>query len=453
MVKLENMRRALLVGAFSGFYIPPEARAEVIVMRDRQAFKAMFNERWMGLATRSEEGPVLHIPGAPGDWAFGERRHGGFKQQGDTNVVAHELAHFYASYALGRQPRWLAEGLASYLETASLEGDPPELVVGKPGSRILTAQTKPMPLKDLFTFGSRQGDWKSEREVARFYATSWGLVHYLVNHKPAQFGKYLANLAVGEAPERAWADAFPGKDLYFVESGMQQHVLGGTYAVKAYPVESKPVHSQESILPDAEVHVLRARIAALACGHRGKKLEACSNALAEVDEALRLEPKNMNALHLKRWWVKREERVALSRRALEGHPEHLRATTQLAEDLRDAGQLKDVGALTERAAQKGPNDVAALTLVAQLRIEQGRYDEAAKHLHKALRIAPWSVRVIELYSYAQERAGACGQAIAAQERAIEMRYDGGGKDTGAQQAFERLAKLRTECNGKRAMAR
>lgn len=49
----------------------------------------------------------------------------------DLRLQTHELAHYLSNFVLLRQPRWLAEGLARYLETIHVKPSTNEVVLGR----------------------------------------------------------------------------------------------------------------------------------------------------------------------------------------------------------------------------------------------------------------------------------------------------------------------------------
>lgn len=96
----ETRRLELLWDTFSAFFNMQVSRAQVpvVVLRSTDAVES-FSDGYAGFVRRS--GPRVLVVGAMKD----------AQQSHDTN--AHELTHLVSAYMLPRQPRWLAEGLAT----------------------------------------------------------------------------------------------------------------------------------------------------------------------------------------------------------------------------------------------------------------------------------------------------------------------------------------------------
>jgi hypothetical protein len=92
---------------------------------------------------------------------------------------AHELAHYLSRFFLLRQPRWFAEGLASFLETVHLEEGGTKAVFGKPDGEALGyiqsgGQGRGRPwlgLKELWRWD--QPGNTPPQDLSPLYASSW----------------------------------------------------------------------------------------------------------------------------------------------------------------------------------------------------------------------------------------------------------------------------------------
>ena len=81
-------------------------------------------------------------------------------------VVTHELAHHLADHAMLRQPRWFAEGFATYLETASQSESRPEVGLPAEGAVPVLEQVGPIPARAVLL-------WKAFEVVQEHaYATN-----------------------------------------------------------------------------------------------------------------------------------------------------------------------------------------------------------------------------------------------------------------------------------------
>jgi hypothetical protein len=104
-LKAEAERLELLWDTFATFFRAdvPRARIPVVVLEDTEAVES-FAEGYSGFVLR--QGPRVLVVGAP-------------TEKGQTNTNAHELTHLVSDFMLPRQPRWVAEGLATYFEDAT----------------------------------------------------------------------------------------------------------------------------------------------------------------------------------------------------------------------------------------------------------------------------------------------------------------------------------------------
>jgi hypothetical protein len=138
----------------------------------------------------------------------------GFYQRGDdrdfivlsnhadslTNVVYHELSHYFVARGLASRPIWLNEGLSEYFATADIRDD--EVSLGAiPPDRLQRLRTGPLiPLKDFFAVDTFSPYYNESDKAGMFYSESWAFVHYMMHgeHAP-QFKLYLDALMKGDA--------------------------------------------------------------------------------------------------------------------------------------------------------------------------------------------------------------------------------------------------------------
>jgi TonB family protein len=117
-----------------------------------------------------------------------------------TNVVYHELSHYFVSRGLNSKPTWLNEGLAEYFATADIHDT--EVSLGAiPQDRLQRLRTGTLiPLKELFTVDLNSPYYNESDKAGMFYAESWAFVHYMLHGEHAeQFKLYLDALMKGDA--------------------------------------------------------------------------------------------------------------------------------------------------------------------------------------------------------------------------------------------------------------
>jgi hypothetical protein len=117
---------------------------------------------------------------------------------------SHELTHHVVSKLMPRLPRWLHEGLASYLENTAFR-DPQHATVG--GGRLYSrnlAFRGPPSMSDLW-------NWKVDEdgETSRRYTTAWGYVSYLANREPKRFSAFIDALKHRADAREAFEQTFP----------------------------------------------------------------------------------------------------------------------------------------------------------------------------------------------------------------------------------------------------
>jgi hypothetical protein len=170
---LEETRAAMLVGVWNGA-AGPTRPIQVVALASRSEFSAFADHSLVGVHVRRPPfPPMLVITGA-------------FTSGKDT--AKHELAHDLSFHMLPIEPRWYAEGIATYLETTRYDREQGRAILGEIAEdryRFLQVGGGLMSSEDL---------WKPVpddlMDVSRFYATSWLLVHYLMNHRPEQFARF-----------------------------------------------------------------------------------------------------------------------------------------------------------------------------------------------------------------------------------------------------------------------
>jgi tetratricopeptide (TPR) repeat protein len=122
-------------------------------------------------------------------------------------VFQHELSHRFVAHYFPGTPRWVNEGLAEFLSSATLEDD--QIVVGTPASHYefdgWQWKVFRTPFADVWP-NLDELRVKTGRLEANEYAGSWALVHTLLLGDPrhrAAFGSYMTELHEGQLSEQA----------------------------------------------------------------------------------------------------------------------------------------------------------------------------------------------------------------------------------------------------------
>lgn len=189
-------------------------------------------------------------------------------------ALQHELTHHLVAVCFPAAPRWLHEGLASFLETATVSGGKvtygqlPYLIVNDGTQRPYEGHTQDlrvvvMPMGKLATLkemlATPADAWFSHDafEAHAKYATAWALVHFLEIGAPdlrSLFHDYLLGLQhVGADPEALFAMTYQGVPL---QQRLNDYLVRGEFPLAIAPV--KPVKAKEArtrAMSEGEAHV------------------------------------------------------------------------------------------------------------------------------------------------------------------------------------------------------
>ena len=117
-----------------------------------------------------------------------------------TNIVYHELTHYFLGRALAVRPTWLNEGLSEYFAMADIRDDAISLGGLSPDRMQLLKTGSLLPLKDFFAIDSRSPYYNESVKASIFYAQAWAFVHYMMQGEYApRFRKYIDALTKGDA--------------------------------------------------------------------------------------------------------------------------------------------------------------------------------------------------------------------------------------------------------------
>jgi tetratricopeptide (TPR) repeat protein len=377
---------------------------EVIAFRAPEEYAAFAPDGASGYYLRSEGGPPrIVLAGTLLPW--------------QRALLAHELTHHFLAGALQRQPRWFAEGLATYME--SLGDDAPDgaLRVGvPPPARLERARRDRVPVRELLAWQGRAAD--REALLAR-YASSWLLVRWLAHERPEAFAAIERALATGAAPGEAWRRALPEGDPATPGALEALDLELGRYAWSDLHGRARTIEVPAAVgyfeqrVPPAEVHAIRLAL----WGHGPRKGEAALR--AEVAETLAEDPAHPIALQY-RAALAGDDPVVLARASVAGHADDPRAWTFLAQALAVARAAPaEREAAFRRASDLAPQNPAALHNLAIELLDQGRSGEALPLARRAAQLAPWSPPLLAGYAAVLSDLGQCAAAIPVQQRALE----------------------------------
>jgi len=156
-------------------------------------------------------------------------------------VTFHEYVHYLVRFNFPQVPRWFNEGLAEYYSTFAVEGA--AAVVGRPvGRHVRWLAQNELGLREVLSRSQQLEETAAADRDGRFYASSWGLVHYLLSGG-RESSNALAELLLPAAPGEDPVDRFEralGARLEEVERRLQTYLLAPQLPVAALPVGELP---------------------------------------------------------------------------------------------------------------------------------------------------------------------------------------------------------------------
>jgi hypothetical protein len=309
---LETLREAVLAGVFPGANRRPQGHIPVIVVADGVDWHE-YIESIDGAFTQRLWQPLIVMRAS-------------HRIEGDE-VVKHELVHYLSHFYVPVQPRWLAEGVATYFETISYDVDASKVSFGQPSSGRLGWVRRQHMLPLAAVLNDEDEGWSDH--IFEFESTSWLLVHFLLNHRSSAFQEYQRHLR-SETRTEAWRLAFGDAEaLTALVGDVESYASTGKYVVATTPFNPPVVHPRISEVSDAEVHVLRALLY-----HVGDQVAPSASsqhrALENTDEALRQDPTNPAALLVRQALLNAPVAESAARAAVAARGEDWRAWMALA---------------------------------------------------------------------------------------------------------------------------
>jgi tetratricopeptide (TPR) repeat protein len=324
-------------------------------------------------------------------------------------TLKHELAHAVSNEFLARNPRWVAEGIACYLETLRFDGAAHTVVVGEP-SRERLAFLARFPLGDVgavFATGSEAVSLSPEAGFA-YETDAWVIVHFLANARRDRFDAFLTRLARAEDPAKAYAAEFPDLQPAALQAQIERYVKDGQYVRYTAKEPAPPAPAAIAPLPRSEVHALRADLLRISPG-RPPSPEREAKMQSELALSLQDDPGNPLALEL--------SQEAPADAATRAHPDDWRAWLVYAQ------RHDNDGAALAKAAKLAPGNALVFALLAWAENAAGRRKQAIEDARRANELSPGRSMHLDTLASLLAGAGKCGEAIATERRAIEALPD------------------------------
>jgi hypothetical protein len=331
----------------------------------------------------------------------------------DGSDAKHELAHYLSRQVWPIQPAWFSEGIASFFE--SVHADPNAdhgMIVGEPVShRLKSFQMRgATPLDQLLASVPTESAAQFQ-----FYATSWLLVHDLINRRPQQldaFQELVGELVPGPvAFRRTFPDLATGK----LAGELDDYSRRGQYRARLIEIPRWNERAGVRELSPAEVHALRAFLRAV-IPTGGEAPEVRRAAIqADLAQALRATSPPIEALALAFFYMDTSRqadaaaiRAELARRAIATNPNQWMAWL-MAHQSAPPGSDERSRAL-QKALALAPEEPEVWTALADERARAGRWPEVLKITNRFLGAGATNHKLWILHLEAMVRTGRCAPA-------------------------------------------
>ena len=357
LVREMERRRQVILATLNA---PSNTAAFVIALRNAGELTSYVRGNFDGVAW-SASNPT----GQPGVLLAADNRNSG-------DVLGHELAHVISYGVIANQPDWLAEGIATYFGSMTVEDGETSTTVGMPRSDFARAlrSSHLIAAKDLFACAS-----KSCKDHI-FYATSWALFSFLLHDHLHALERYCRYLNVPQrdqiawheqgsdearhdrqirgghwqqVQQEAWRDAFPDLPPEKLDRVLREWLITGKMRVPRVKLMIRTAPTQARRLDDADVLAVRSFLQWQFIGDR-KAVQADADAAIARDRThvlARLVDASIHGIAL-----------ADARATVAAHPDDWRALRLLALALHGTAEGDQVRARMCTLASNGPPECA-----------------------------------------------------------------------------------------------
>jgi len=389
---LEDARAGMLAGMWPGVVGPPGRTAAVAL--------ASVSEAWAVTGTTSYAGMHVRLGPFPATLVVSPDDRSG-------RTAKHELAHELANYFLPVQPRWFAEGIATFLATVRYDRAKGLSILGEADVQYVRnfRLWGPSPFLELMA-GTLPDD---EVAATRFYATSWMLTNFLYNRRRAGWGNLQDRLGRLERGHKAFMEEFPDLAPSRLAEVLRDHAAHGQYAVQVLPIPPWSGQARVREMTDTEVHGLRAFLYwSMREGTSGITNEVIRT---EIDESLRADRPGLEALAVAFY----AEEVAYPRShsdlaalAVRAHPDHWMAWLMSAE-ARSPDAPERMSDL-RRALQLAPRAPWVLGELAEIEAREERWSNVLRYTNLDLAAGTTYPELWILHLAAARATGHCPEA-------------------------------------------
>lgn len=375
---------------------PPRHRITAIVFDDRRELREMLGARVNG--TFFERAPI-----APMLVAYRGR------EDPSSETLKHELAHYLQSASNTNQPSWFIEGLASYLQTASMNDAGEALIGMPPADRLYFAQVYGVLDADAL-FDPRQ-----DIHDPAFYPSAWLLTHYLMQERTDALVDFYRELGMGRTHQAAWRASFADLTPSAIDETLDHYLRDRGFAnYRAIPVDphTEP-ETQYTQLNTADAHAMRALLYALH-GNRNMDLaQARASATAALDAAGRLDPNNaLGTLVALEMLPPPPNPLERAQAFAAAHPEDPHAWHVLLRWLhRSHADAQRIDTAARVGLERHPQDVSLLVLAADAALRLGDNERAHTLATAAMHRRNTDADVVLTYGRTLLAVGKCAEGM------------------------------------------
>ena len=394
---LEVVRAALLA---AGWHSPriSKARTQVIVLADDRELQEYAAQGIGGFVSGDAFGePIMVVSGS--------------QDAEDQRFLKHELTHVISNQFLVRNPRWVSEGLACYLEMLRFDRKQGQIAVGEmPADRLQYLRDSPVPSYWSIIETGREAEQMSVHEGWAFETGAWILVHWLVDVRGPSFDDFLSRLSLGEDQFHAFAKVFPDLHEATIKAGIATY-FKTPGLVRIYRADAPHWAGQvgERTLPAGEVYAILADLQRISPGYAPTP-ERVSRKTTLIAQALQADPGNPLAVKL--------SDSADAAAATAAHPDDWRAWLVFADK-----NSNDLAAL-RTAHRLAPENPVVLARLSWAEAAHGDRETALKYAMRAVEIAPGRSEPLVVLGTVLADSGRCEEGERYVLRAFDVLPDG-----------------------------
>jgi Flp pilus assembly protein TadD len=339
----------------------------------------------------------------------------------EPRVALHEYTHLLLNRSTGRLPQWLEEGLAEFFSTLRIDNK--QIVIGStiPSHIANLRLLDLLPAKDLTRVSRLSIHDEGPLTSARFYATSWALVHML--YLSPQFSSKVSNFvewmdAARIPPEQAFEKAF-GVSLDVAlgqtRSYIQQAALPTARVARPDDEPDVPI-SAPQVVDDVEIAMVQAELL-LDAGRRDQAMKKFQTVAKSQSKA---------SLTAQAFFALAQNEMAKARSLFEKLTEDPQADARvvfeyamLLRETRSTSRQR-VTELLERTLRQNPTHPEAHFLLGVRATDERRYGDAVEHLREAAALLPRQSSFWHALGYAQSKLGQRRDAENAAVKALRI---------------------------------